>query len=103
MLGRKLALAMQALAVGTMVVASFACTSNSARKQYLLAEKLWTDAKYAAAINEFDKVAAKDPRGKLGLQALYRSASTQMLFLSQFDEAARKFRRYAETPGADPK
>ena len=51
---------------------------------------------------EFDKVAAKDPKGKLGEQALYRSATTQMLFLSQFNEAARKFKVYADAPGADP-
>jgi TolA-binding protein len=78
------------------------CTSNSAKKQYLLAEKLWTDGKYSSAVTEFDKVTAKDPKGKLGLQALYRSATTQMLFQSQFGDAARKFKTFAEAAGADP-
>jgi TolA-binding protein len=78
------------------------CTSNSAKKQYLLAEKLWADGKYSSAVTEFDKVTAKDPKGKLGLQALYRSAATQMLFQSQFGEAARKFKAFAEAPAADP-
>jgi TolA-binding protein len=81
---------------------STGCTSNSAKKQYLLAEKLWTDGRYAAAVAEFDKVSTKDPRGALGIQALYRSATTQMLFLSQYGEAARKFKLFTEAPGVAP-
>jgi TolA-binding protein len=78
------------------------CTSNSPKKQYLLAEKLWTDGRYAAAVAEFDKVTAKDPKGKLGLQARYRAATTRMLFLSQFGDAVRGFKAYSEAPGAEP-
>jgi TolA-binding protein len=68
----------------------------------MLAEKLWTDGKYVAAVAEFDKVTAKDPRGKLGTQALYRSATTRMLFLSEYADAERKFKQFADTPGVDP-
>jgi TolA-binding protein len=78
------------------------CTSNSAKKHYVLAEKLWTDGKYSSAVVEFDKVTAKDPKGKLGLQSLFRSASTEALFLSHFNEAAKKFKTYADSSGADP-
>ncbi len=78
------------------------CTSNSPKKHYVLAEKLWNDANYAAAVVEFDKVIAKDPQGKLGLQALFRSATTESLFLSRYDEAMRRFKLYGESPGAEP-
>lgn len=89
-------------ATAAIVVTAAGCTSNSAKKHYVLAEKLWTDGKYAAAVLEFDKVTAKDPKGKLGLQALFRSATTESLFLSQYNEAIRKFSAYAEAPGAEP-
>lgn len=90
------------VAFSALALASTGCTSNSAKKQYLLAEKLWTDGRYAAAVAEFDKVSAKDPRGPLGIQAIYRSATTQMLFLSQYGEAARKFKLFTDAPGVDP-
>ncbi len=73
-----------------------ACTSNSPQNQYILAEKLWTDGKYEAAVVEFERVSRRDPDGELGLQALYRAAVTEAYFLSQYGEAIRKFRTYAE-------
>jgi TolA-binding protein len=72
------------------------CTVDSAKRHYVLAEKLWTDGKYAASVAEFEKVVAKDPHGKLGAQALLRGATTQALFLSQYSEAVRKLRQYVE-------
>lgn len=77
------------------------CGVNNTKKTYVLAEKLWTDGRYAASVAEFDKVTARDPRGKLGLQALYRSATTQAYFLSQYSEAIRKFRSFVEA-SSDP-
>ncbi len=73
-----------------------ACGLNSAKKQYVLAETLWTEGNYAASVNEFEKVYARDPRGKLGLQALFRAATTQAFFLNQHEEAIKKYRQYAE-------
>jgi len=72
------------------------CSVDSARNHYVLAEKLWTDRKYTAAVSEFEKVISKDPRGKLGLQAMYRAAMTQFLFLSRYSDAIRNFRNYAQ-------
>lgn len=77
-------------------VLDIACSVDSAKNRYVLAEKLWTDKKYAASVTEFEKVRVKDPKGKLGQRALYRSAMTQMLFLSQYEEAERKFRQLIE-------
>lgn len=72
------------------------CTLNSSKRQYVLAETLWNDANYAASVTEFEKVHSRDPRGKLGLQALFRAATTQAFFLNQYEDAIRKFRTYAE-------
>ena len=69
------------------------CTAQTAKNQYLLAEKLWLDGKYSAAVNEFEKVTLKDPQGPLGFQALSRAATTQMLYLSQYNDAVKKFNR----------
>jgi TolA-binding protein len=75
---------------------SSACTVDSAKRHYVLAEKLWTDGKYAASVVEFEKVVNKDPHGKLGAQALLRGATTQALFLSQYAEAVKKLRLYID-------
>src|SRR5690348_3735256 len=72
------------------------CSVDSAKNHYVLGEKLWGDRKYSAAVSEFEKVIAKDPRGKLGMQATYRAAMTQYLFLNEYGNAVRKFRNYAE-------
>ncbi len=74
-----------------------ACTVGSAKNRYLFAEKLWTDGKYEAAVAEFEKVAQKDPAGRLGQQALFRAANTQAFFLQQYEPAAKKFSRLADT------
>jgi len=75
------------------------CSINSAKNRYVLAEKLWSDGRYAAAVVEFDKVYAKDTKGKLGLQALFRAATTEMLYLAQYEDSIRKFKAYEEGAG----
>jgi TolA-binding protein len=74
----------------------FSCAANSAKKHFVLAEKLWNDGKYVAAVAEFEKATARDPNGKLGLQALFRAAITQAFFLSQYGDAIRKLKAYAD-------
>jgi TolA-binding protein len=84
------------------VVCAAGCTLNSAKKHFVLAETLWSEGKYAAAVAEFEKAAVKDPKGKLGQQALYRAATTETLFLSQFPSAIRKYKTFAaETEDAE--
>ena len=78
------------------------CSAGSAKNHYILAEKLWNESKYPAAVSEFEKVISKDPRGKLGQQALFRAASTQSLFLAKYPEAVQKFKAYAEIAGDTP-
>ena len=80
-----------------LLAGSAACTVDSTKRHYVLAEKLWTDGKYSASVSEFDKVAARDPHGKLGTQALLRAATTQALFLSQYGPAISKLKRFVES------
>lgn len=79
-----------------LVFSGAGCSVDSAKRHYVLAEKLWTDGKYSAAVNEFEKVAARDPHGALGTQALLRGATTQALFLAEYPAAIQKFRRFTE-------
>jgi TolA-binding protein len=80
----------------TLAAALSACGLSSVKKRYVFAETLWTDGNYAASVTEFEKVHALDPKGKLGLQALFRAATTQAFFLNQYNDAIVKFRQYAE-------
>lgn len=73
------------------------CSIDSAKNHYVLAEKLWTDRNYSVAVSEFEKVISKDPKGKLGLQATYRAAMTQYLFLGQYNDAIRKFQNFVQS------
>ena len=84
------------MALLQLLVFGVACSVDSAKNHYVLGEKLWSDRKYSAAVSEFEKVIAKDPRGKLGMQATYRAGMTQYLFLGEYGNAVRKFRSYAE-------
>ena len=71
------------------------CSLDNAKKHYILAEKLWADGKYEPAVAEFEETVKRDPKGKLGLQALFRAAMTQTLFLSQHRDALKKLRSFA--------
>ncbi|MFZ9596235.1 MAG: outer membrane protein assembly factor BamD [Bdellovibrionia bacterium] len=78
------------------------CSVDSAKNHYLLAEKLWDDGKYSASVAEFEKVMTKDPKGQLGLQATYRAAMTQKLFLKEFGSAIQKFQSFSEGSSDEP-
>lgn len=94
----KLAAAQKQFMAGFLVLLlGLGCTSDSIKKRYILAEKLWGKGDYIGAVAEFERVSRRDPKGKLGLQALFRAAMTQTLFLSQHTEAIRKFKAYIET------
>ena len=76
-----------------------ACSVDSAKSRFILAEKLWSDGNYAAAIGEFERVAQRDPGGSLGREAIFRAAMTQSIYLNQNNEAIRKFRAFTEAVG----
>lgn len=77
-----------------------ACGVNSPDRHFLLAEKLWTEKKYAAAVSEFEKARKKDAQGELGFKALYRAATTQAVFLQEYPEAIDKLREFLKDPRA---
>lgn len=79
-----------------LLLTAASCGLSSAKKRYVLAEKLWTEGNYPAAVSEFEKVYVRDPRGKLGRQALYRAAMTEAYFLSQYADAVKKFGTFAQ-------
>lgn len=85
---------MTGLAFG--LLAQAGCNSGRAQRIFALAEQLWSEGNYSAALGEFEKAAAKDPQGELGQRALYRAATTQALFLSQYPEAIRKLQAFVE-------
>ncbi|MBN22113.1 MAG: hypothetical protein CL678_12605 [Bdellovibrionaceae bacterium] len=70
------------------------CSRHPALSHYELAQKLWDKGKYKAAVSEYQKVLKKDPKGKLGIQALYQSAFTQFLYLNEYEQAAQEFAKY---------
>ena len=78
------------------------CSVNSTKNHYILAEKLWTDGNFAASVAEFERVTAKDPHGKLGLQALFRGGMTETLYLGHQTQAVQKLKSYADLSGDTP-
>lgn len=73
-----------------------ACGGSGIKADYILAEKLWQEKNYLSSARLFERVFNKDQKSKLGQQALYRAATTQMLFMRDDAEAARLFQKYIE-------
>ena len=73
-----------------------ACTSQNPRDRFMLAERLWQEKNYAAAVTEYEKVVQKDPSSDLGIEAAYRAATTQTLFLNDHLGALKKLNRIIE-------
>jgi TolA-binding protein len=78
------------------------CGGSNVKTDYILAEKLWQQGSYEPAARQFERIFLKDKKGKLGQQALYRSAMTQFLFLKHYPEALRLFTKYLETVPTGP-
>ena len=78
------------------IALQFGCSGQSQKSQYLLAERLWSDGNFAAAVAAFEKAANRDPKSKMGVQSLFRAASTQLLYLNQPTDAIQKLIRYSE-------
>ena len=83
-------------AVCILVLALSACTTGSAKRHYIVAEKLWSDGKYEAAVDEFEQVIRRDPDGEFGRKALFRAAMTEMIFLQRYVDALFKFQSFVE-------
>ncbi len=62
----------------------------------MLAERLWQEKNYAAAVAEYERVVQKDPSSEIGIEAAFRAATTQSLFLNEQLPALRKLNRIIE-------
>ncbi len=78
------------------------CTSQNPRDRFLLAERLWQEKNYSAAVAEYEKVTQKDPSSELGIKAALRAAMTQTLFLNENLGALRKLNRIIELNRESP-
>lgn len=67
------------------------CDANSPSNQYQLAEKLFLEGKYSAAIHEFGKIVEKEPNSRLGIDSLYRIGTIQRLYLNDSKSAISSF------------
>lgn len=90
------------LQLGLFLFAGAACTSQNPRDRFLLAEKLWQEKNYSAAVAEYEKVTQKDPSSELGIKAALRAATTQTLFLNEHLGALRKLNRIIEANRESP-
>lgn len=77
----------------SMLLGFSGCTSQNPRDRFMLAEKLWQEKNYPAAVAEYEKVIQKDPSSRIGMQAGFRAAMTQTLFLNEHLSALRKLNR----------
>lgn len=90
-----------AMALGMLALVA-GCGSSGAKGEYILAEKLWEEHSYTAAAAQFERAFAKDQKGELGRQALYRAATTQHLFNHKYPEALALYRKYLELEPRGP-
>ncbi len=67
-----------------------------------MAEKLWQEGKYQAAVSEYERVMQKEQGSELGVQAAYRAAMTEMLFLEDYTSALKKLTRVIEFSKESP-
>ncbi|MCO5144363.1 MAG: tetratricopeptide repeat protein [Oligoflexia bacterium] len=78
------------------LVGFYSCNANNPDTKFRLAEKLATDKKYKAAINEFETLVSKDPNSKIGIQSQLRIAEIQNIFLGQFKDSIDSYKKYLE-------
>lgn len=71
------------------------CNAPTGKNHYILAERLFNDHKYAAAVEEFKEIIESDPRSHLAQQSLFRIGVIQYLYLEQYQEAIKSFRQFA--------
>lgn len=72
----------------------FGCNANNPNTKFKLAEKLASDKKYKAAINEFEFLVSKDPNSKIGVQSQLRIAEIQYIFLGHFQDSIESYKKY---------
>lgn len=72
------------------------CGSSGVKNDYVLAEQLWQEGRFESSARLFERVFQREPKETLGQQALYRAATTRLLFLRQYSKALELFSKYLE-------
>ncbi len=70
------------------------CQIQAGRQEFALAERMSQEHKYEAAVATYDKVIENDPKSPLGQQSLFRAATINYLYLGNYAEAAKEYRRF---------
>lgn len=76
------------------LVLGIGCNAPAGKSHYILAERLFSDQKYSASVEEFKKIIDSDPRGSLAQQALFRIATIQHLYLEKYREAVETYKKF---------
>lgn len=63
------------------------CAADNIERKYNFAEKLWDEGQYELAVTEYQRVAAKDPKGTIGIQARVHAANILSLYLGKHEQA----------------
>ncbi|MGE4232122.1 MAG: tetratricopeptide repeat protein [Bacteriovoracia bacterium] len=71
-----------------------ACNPQAEKNKYILAERLFGDRKYDAAVSEFQKIIENNPRSPLAQQALFRVGIIQYLYLEKYSDAVKSLRQF---------
>src|SRR4051794_24942576 len=77
------------LLAGVVLLPLAACNAPAGKSHFILAERLFNDRKYAAAVEEFAKLVEADPRGTLAQKALFRIGTIQYLYLESYADAIK--------------
>src|SRR5262245_38784048 len=74
-----------------------ACNAPAGKSHYMLAERLFNDHKYDAAVEEFKKIVEADPRSALAQQALFQTGVIQYLYQDHYQDAIKSFKAFIAT------
>lgn len=85
------------LATGVLAAGlSTSCSRTGVDRALSLGEGFWQKGQYQQAVQEFEKVATRDPHSAKGVIALFRAAEIQAQFTPQHAEAVRKLRLFLD-------
>jgi len=73
------------------------CSENAVKRQFIQAEKLWSQGYYQASVKELESLLRREGQNEndpIVTQALYRAGITQTLYLHQHEEALQKFEEF---------
>jgi TolA-binding protein len=86
----------------TIVFLFVSCSLDNPKRRYILADRLFIEKKFEAAVSEFERVSLLDTVGDVGSTALYRAAIIQTDYLNKNNKAIENLKRYLERQPKGP-